>query len=275
MKGCPLECLWCDNPESQRKIPEIVEFEERCIGCRECKRICPSGAITQTRWKIRRDVCTGCGKCAEICPAKARELSGKVLTVKEVMKEIEKDVIIYRVSGGGVTVSGGEPGMQISFVCELLEGCQQRGINTAVETSGYMSWNNLLKIVQFADLVLYDLKCMDSIKHKLFTGVPNRLILENARKIAKENKAIIIRVPIISTYNDDLENIRELAEFVKDLGTNIREIHLLPYHGLGVSKFKRLGREYQLKNIKSPAKDHIEKLRGLLDSYGLRVQVGG
>jgi len=237
MKGCPLRCLWCANPESQKRLPEVGFAEKNCIKCGRCLELCPVGAITESRKgrEINREVCTSCGKCAEVCPTGALILWGREMTVKEVMEEVQKDIPFYLTSGGGVTISGGEPMMQSEFVGILLEECHRNGLHTAIETSGYANWESFERVLRHLNLVFYDLKQMDPVKHKEFTGVSNKLILENAKKIDSKGISMIIRIPIIPGYTDSEENIREIAKFTKELKT-VREVNLLPYHRLGESK---------------------------------------
>lgn len=280
-KGCPLRCLWCDNPESQRKIPELVYDPGKCIGSKACLEACPVGALSGAEtdcgdWRvdIDRALCNDCAKCAESCAPQALTMMGHRMSLGEVMKEVEKDRQFYKRSGGGVTLSGGEPTAQLEFATALLRQCHARGIHTAIETCGYREWDGFSQLLRHTDLVLCDLKHMDSEKHKLFTGVPNEPILENARRIAGEGIPMSVRFPIIPGYTDGERNIRAAARFVAALGT-VGEIHLVPYHRLGEFKYARLGREYELTTLRPPSESDMKRHVEMIESYGLKAQVGG
>lgn len=274
LKGCPLRCLWCDNPESQKIKSQIFLISDKCIGCGQCLTTCPQGATTLSKTgeiKINRKLCTGCGKCVETCYAGARVVIGKYMTVRHVLEEIMKDSIFYRRSSGGVTLSGGEPLMQAESAREILRGCSERNIHTALETSGYADWESVKAILEYVDLVFLDIKHMDSFAHRKFTGVPNELILENAKNISLLKIPMIIRVPIIPGYTDSEENIKATAKYVVGLRT-VNKIELLAYHGYGELKYERLGSRYRLKNLKPPSKERMERLKEIVESYGLRCQ---
>jgi len=271
LKGCPLNCWWCQNPESQLSGQEIVFWEDRCIGCGACSTICPSGAI-QIKNGIpvtEKEKCILCGKCIEKCPALAREMIGKKITAEEVIKEIEKDVIFYEESGGGVTFSGGEPLEQPEFLEELLNACQKKKIHTAVDTSGYVSWEILNKISSKVDLFLYDLKIMDSKRHKKYTGVSNELILENLKKLSSVHNNIFVRFPVIPGINDDYQNIKEMGEFLSFL--KVTQVNLLPYHYIGVDKYRRLGRTYKLATTQPPSEEKLSEISAILRKFNLKV----
>lgn len=214
-----------------------------------------------------------CGLCWEVCPNEALKVAGKKVTVKEVLSIVEKDRIFYERSGGGVTLSGGEPLMQHEFSAALLAACKKKGLNTAIETSGYQKWELFLPILENTDLVLFDIKIMDSDLHRNTIGVPNDLILDNARKIVELGKDIIVRIPIIPGYNDSIENLRDTAEFAASIG--VKEVHLLPYHRLGESKYNQLGRIYNLKDVNVPSTNYIESLAQIFIKNNLKTQVGG
>jgi len=277
MKGCPLRCLWCDNPEGQLMRPEVLFSEVRCIKCWKCVDICPVNAIVkrENTIEINRKICINCGKCAEVCYAEAIRLAGKWVTVEEVLKEIIKDIIFYEVSQGGVTVGGGEPTMQPEFTTQLLKACKEHGINTAIETCGYTKWENFQKMLKYLDLIFYDIKHMDSKKHQLLTGKPNELILENLEKLSRETVPIIVRIPLVPGCNDQKENIKSTAKFLSKLGGNIVRVEILPYHRLGITKYKQLGREYQLNNVKPPSKEKLQDVVNIMRTYSLEVQIGG
>jgi len=275
LKGCPLNCWWCQNPESQLSGQEIVFWEDRCIGCGACSTICPSGAI-QIKNGIpvtEKEKCILCGKCIEKCPALAREMIGKKLTAEEIIKEVEKDLVFYEESGGGVTFSGGEPLEQPEFLESLLDGCKQKKIHTAVDTSGYISWEILSKISSKVDLFLYDLKIMDNKRHKKYTGVFNEIILENLKKLSLVHNNIFIRFPVIPGINDDYQNITEMGEFLSYL--KIAQVNLLPYHRIGIDKYGRLGRAYKLATTQPPSEEKLFEVSAILKKFNLNVKLRG
>lgn len=246
LKGCPLSCFWCHNPESQSRQPEIFLNREKCTSCGLCIPACSVSANSfdsQGSIAIDRKRCSGCGQCVGACPAGARTLMGKEYTVDEVMDVVIRDKKYYRSSGGGVTISGGEPLAQPEFACAVLKRCREEGIHTLVETSGFAAWETLEAVLQYTDLVYYDIKCIDAERHKNGTGVRNERILENAVKTAKI-VSMLVRVPVIPYFNDDPEELEKIAVFARDrLGQET--IELLKYNKLCQSKYIRLDRPFQ------------------------------
>ena len=279
LKGCPLSCLWCQNPESQSIKPEIFYNVERCVGCGKCITVCPAKAIEMGDAKVitDRNICTGCGSCVDACPEEARELMGKYMTVEEVVEEVMKDDIFYQRSGGGVTISGGEPFTQWKFSANILKHCRERSAHTAIETCGYAPWETMERVLQYTDLVLYDLKHMDPKEHMKLTGVSNELILENVRRIWHERHIPIwIRVPVIPGYNDSPANIDALAGFVVNELSPFLQIHLLPYHRLGESKVQQLEKPGPKLSADPPDEAHMQSLKEIVEARGLKkVFVGG
>lgn len=278
MKGCPLSCKWCCNPEGQRNYPEIKFVVSRCVGGGKCKapcvKACPTGAISlfQGRPEMERGDCQGCGKCAEVCLYGARQLSGKSITIEKLMAEVLKDKLFYDFSGGGVTLGGGEPIMQFEFTNEFLKRCKEHSLHTAIETCGCIPWEHLRATLKFVDFVYYDTKHMDPIKHKELTGVSNDLILGNARRLLSTNSQVVVRVPIVSGYNDSEENIEAIARFVAESGGTMME--LLPYHRFGVSKYSQLNRGYELEDVREPTEEHLQRLRRIVQDLGIKEVAG-
>lgn len=290
LKGCPLRCLWCHSPDSQAAEDEIAWFEIKCIGvdsCGKCLEVCPTGALTKGRRfysrfekkeiqviELNRDACNNCGRCAGVCWPKALYLTGRDASLSEIMRIIDRDRLYYRKSKGGVTVSGGEPMVQYKFVKALLQQCKARGLHVCLDTCGYAEWEHYREVLDYVDLVLYDLKHMDTVQSQLLTGVPNELILENARKMAEEGVALQIRIPVIPGCNDSEENIRATGAFCAGLGSSVTLVQILPYHRLGSAKYERLGKKYQLEGLKPPDQKQMKKCREILESYGLKVVTG-
>jgi pyruvate formate lyase activating enzyme len=260
-KGCPLRCLWCHNPESLKIERQIVFFQNKCIGCGECFKRCPTGAVEATPQgrKYHRDKCTLCGTCVEYCYAEATVMQGKVVSVEEVIEEVKKDMPFYENSGGGVTLSGGEPAMQPELCIAILRESKKAGMHTALDTSGYVKWETFSKILEYVDLVLYDIKHMDPAKHKEYTGLSNQLILSNLRNLDKLGIPIEIRMPMIPGLNDSEANLSAASQFLTEM-KNIQRVKLLPYHRLGEGKYERLDMEYKLKHIEPPDKARMEQL---------------
>lgn len=278
LKGCPLHCLWCHNPEMINPKKEVWYNERTCTLCGRCVEVCPEGAIKGYKDErvIDRKVClasTGCRICVEVCPTAALAIVGKQITVEDAVKEVREDAMFYQRTGGGTCISGGEPTLQADFTVEFLKKCQEHFIDTSLETCGYASWDVLSEMVQYADLMLMDIKHMDPVKHKEGTGVSNEMILENIAKLAKMGKKIRIRLPLIPGFNDSEENLRKTAEFM--LANNLEYIDLLAFHSTGEYKYRKLGKDYHCAAIKEPTAEEMTKHQALFESYGIGGTIGG
>lgn len=278
LKGCPLRCLWCQNPESQVSQAELFFDSAKCKACGTCAPVCPTSAIEirDGRLWTNRQLCRGSGRCAAVCPNEARHLMGREMTAGEVFKEVNGDAIFYQQSGGGVTLSGGDPVSQPKFSTDLLRLCKEAGLHTAIDTCGHIEWETLRTMLEWVDLVLLDLKHMDSSKHKELTGVANDWILENARRICHElSVPLWVRVPIIPGYNDSIENIASTAGFVaRQLGPSVR-MNLLPYHTMGETKYERLEVQGRSFLAEPPSDQAMVELQQLIESFRLSVSIGG
>jgi pyruvate formate lyase activating enzyme len=272
-KGCPLACWWCHNPESQSLQPEILYFEERCRNCGDCLAACAQHAIERVDGTVRTTVaCRRCGHCAEVCLAEARQMAGRRVNVGELIAEIEKDVVFYDDSGGGVTLSGGEPFSQPQFAGALLAACRERRIHTVVETCGFVPPEAFLDAALAADAVLFDLKLVDPEKHRVHTGVRNDGILRNLEALVARRRAVTVRIPVIPGINDTEEDIGQFARYLAGLQA---PVELLPYHHIGAAKYRRLGRSYKLEETPEPAAVDLASFAGTLARAGLTVKVGG
>ena len=275
MKGCPLECKWCSNPESWQTHPEIMINNIRCISeCHICLEKCPSDAISLIKngkgINIDSDSCDLCMDCVSVCPTRAIEAMGESLTVDEVLRRVLADRVFYKNSGGGMTVSGGEPLLQGDFVADLCRRAKENGIHTTLDTSGHAPWKIFEKVLKHVDLLLYDIKQMNTAKHREGTGAGNELILSNARKAASLVR-MWFRVPLIPGYNDSEENMEELARFACEL--NIEKISILPYHEWGLAKYLKLGRVYEMEGTETPSDNKVAQIVQRLEDAGLTVTV--
>ncbi|MFT5726204.1 MAG: pyruvate formate lyase activating enzyme [Desulforhopalus sp.] len=277
LKGCPLQCHWCHNPESISGKVQKMYNKAKCIGCKSCIEACPEGACTLSAGGIVTDLslCTGCGACADVCPTKATEMSGRLATVEEIIDIVEKERIFFDQSGGGVTFSGGEPLRQHEFLTDALIALGEESFHRAVDTSGFAPKEILLKVAKHTDLFLYDLKMMDSSLHKKWTGVDNKIILENLQLLAKTGSCIDIRIPLIKGVNADRENLEKSALFIANLPGEKKSVSLLPYHYSMVSKHEKLGQVFDGCAMSELTDNDKAEAINLFSSFDLKVTVGG
>lgn len=273
MKGCPLRCPWCANPESQDAFPNLMARDLKCRACGACAAVCPKGAVTMTATGRRIDwsKCDQCLKCVGACIYNSLSICGRYMDVPEVLAEVMADADFYRNSGGGMTVSGGEALMQAEFVASLMQACRESGIHTALETTGLSSWKKVAAVLEFTDLVLFDIKHLDTSKHRAATGVGNQLILKNLQTIAKVKK-LWLRLPVIPGYNDAENHIVEVAELAKNVGAE--KLSLLPYHEGGKSKCGQIGRNYAFSEGTMPTHDRMQELKKVAAASGMLVSIG-
>ena len=275
LKGCPLRCPWCHNPEGQESAPELLLALGLCIRCGACLEACPNQAAGVAAEAADASAqCTRCGACVEACASGARRMAGASLTVADVLAAVDKDRVFYVESGGGVTFSGGEPLMQAAFLRACLEGSRERGHHTAVDTCGHAPTRELLDVAAAVDLFLFDLKLMDDVRHRELLGVSNRLILDNARALGKRGAPMWLRVPLLPGVNDDQKNLEATARFARSLGS-VAQVNVLPYHRTGSEKYRRLGRSDGLESRPEPAPERVAEVVEFLSKQGLNVKVGG
>ncbi len=275
MKGCSLRCFWCHNPESLSRKRELQLFLQKCIGCGKCFSVCPKGAheMTGEGRVFHRERCIACGRCVELCYAEALVMTGQEMDVDEVVDEVMKDEDFYRNSGGGVTLSGGEPLLQLEFCREILERCKDRGVHTAIETAAFVEWKAFEMVMGYTDLFLVDIKVMDPVRHREVTGAGNGKILDNIRRIGGTAIPLIIRIPVVPGINDNEENMEETAAFLQDF-SNLEYVELLKFHKMAGSKYHSLDRPYRADSLEPLDPGRMEELGRLFPAYGLRVKVG-
>jgi len=275
LKGCPLHCLWCSNPESQNFRPEIAHRDTLCTKCGLCVNACPEEAISveDKGISIDRKKCTNCGDCMSVCTPGVLKILGETMSAGEVFREIRKDEDFYRVSGGGVTASGGEPLVQPDFVAALFKLCQDYGIDTCIETSGCASTEALEKVLPYTSLVLYDIKLGNPESHQKWTGGSNEEVLRNLRIAVASGTPVTIRVPLIPGINDSDEELNEIAHIAIDSLKEPKKVELLPYHRFGIGKYQQLDREYELTELRAPEEPQIQRFKELFESFGLECEV--
>jgi pyruvate formate lyase activating enzyme len=287
LKGCPLACAWCHNPENMAAQPQVIVTPARCVRCGACREVCPegraappgdssaaNGEASHNSADASLNACIACGSCVEACPTGARSMVGRRMSVPELLKELLADRIFYEDSGGGVTFSGGEPLRQPEFLSAMLIACRERGLHTAVDTCGFSPESELLAIAASVDLFLYDLKCMDEARHLELCGVPNGRILSNLRALAGRHPNVWIRVPIIPGVNDQAGELDAMASFVAGL-PGVRQVNLLPYHRSGLHKFEQLGQECRVAQVAPPSAERMRAAAACFAAAGVPIKTGG
>lgn len=287
LKGCPLHCQWCHNPETISATPQVYWKKRLCVQCGECLEACPNDAIeppippeesqaeNSTYHKIIREKCDNCMACVTACKYKALEVTGRPMPIDQIIEEVEKDRPFYENSGGGLTISGGEPTQHPEFTQELLEKAHKRGIHTCLDTNGFCRWEILESLLPYVDIFLYDLKHLDPEKHREKTGVTNELILENLKKLSGTGKEIWVRIPVLPGYNDSLEFHKKAAEFLAELPGKISRVDLLPFHNYCEDKYNWLGLDWKLKEVEAMEPSFLEIPLEYYRNQGLHATVGG
>jgi pyruvate formate lyase activating enzyme len=275
-KGCPLNCLWCHNPESISFRPELAVYKEFCIGCGRCLEVCPNGChqIVDNIKIFKRELCQGCGFCAEACCTEALVLKGKEYRVAEVLEEVESDRPFYDQSGGGLTISGGEPLAQPQFCQELLKQAKYRGIHTVVDTSGYANWKVLESVLEWTDLFLFDMKAYDAQVHQRLTGVDNTKIKSNLKELLARETPLIVRIPLIPGCNDHPSELKGIADMLAKINPST-PVNILPYHQFAEQKYHTVGKEYRLQGVPPLSSDQLRKLGRIFENRGLSVVIKG
>jgi pyruvate formate lyase activating enzyme len=277
LKGCGLHCLWCHNPESIAGGPELMHWPARCVRCHACVKACPTGALTvgaAGAVSVDRSKCDLCGQCAEACLYEAMQIVGRAASVDEVLAEIERDRVFYEQSGGGVTLSGGDPLVQPGFAEALIEACRSRGFHTALDTAGLSPNGALDRLAAKADLVLFDLKVMDDARHRELTGVSNVPILDALKRLAVAGREIWVRIPLVAGVNDGDDNVRRTIDLLLALKT-VRRVGLLPYHAGGLDKARRIGKDAQFRKFEAPSQERIAAVEAAFRAAGFEVHRGG
>jgi len=276
LKGCPLCCEWCHNPESMSPRREIIVVSQRCNACGECRTACPFGEEIAGAGALppRNEQCTLCAACVDACPTAARQMIGREMTVAEVLEAVLKDRIFYEDSGGGVTISGGEPLSQPHFLKELVEALHTAGIHVALDTTGFGCTEHLLAAARFSDLVLYDLKAFDEARHQELTDVSNRSILENLKALNEVHRNVWIRIPVVPGFNDSVEELEKIAAFVAGLRC-VTLVNLLPFHRSGLHKYERLGWGHSLDGVATPSAELMERAADVFRRRHLPTKIGG
>ena len=270
LKGCPLRCLWCHNPESVRQEPELAVLSSKCVRCGACASVCPCHRIENGVHRLDRRLCRGCGTCLEACLHDALVLYGRRVTPEEICREVLADRIFYRESGGGVTVSGGEPLLQAEFCAELFSRLRGEGIHCAVDTCGEIPWEAFETVLPRTDLFLYDLKQMDPEKHRRCTGVSNQRILANLQRLSEPEKPVDIRMRVVPGFNDAEADFAAAGTFLSGL-RNIRGVRLLAYHSFARSKYDSVGHADTMPEAETPSDGHLRHLAEILRGYGVAV----
>lgn len=284
LKGCPLRCKWCSNPESISSVFQVMCLADQCVSCGRCIDVCPSGvhkmlAVSngQPQHQVdRMATCIGCGACTKSCSAKALRIAGKEMTVDEVVNVIMEDQFFYLTSGGGVTIGGGEPTFQPAFAGAILRQARLNGVHTAMETCGQSTWEIYQELAPYTDLFLYDLKHIDSDRHKANTGVGNERILDNLTRLLEFGSNVLVRMPLIVGVNDDVESLSGALTWLEKTAngaTNLKGVEVLPYHRLGESKYHQLGQEYPMGTMVGHTDDQLKEVEKILLQFNLPVRI--
>lgn len=281
LKGCPLLCEWCSTPESQKKEPELAFYPGKCTGCLKCVTLCPENAIGFSGQivSIDREHCSNCGRCARVCDPQALVILGTEMTSDEVVAEVMKDAVFFRLSGGGAVISGGEPLLNVDFTTQLARLLKEQGVNTGIDTCGHVPWANIEKVLPYAEFFLWDVKLMDREEHKRLTGVYNDLILSNLRRVSQAGSKVYLRCPVIpglTDSEDNLQAIRDLAKELMSLSSPSRvKLHLLPAHHLGMARYAALGRPYPIDENRYVEDEAINRMKAAAEAIGIDCGIEG